>query len=261
LNVAVLASDVEAGSDTYAMFLRDVIKEMTQKTGQKCTATRRVFAPAPLAEALGEALAAEVSAVKIGDPREDGVRMGPLTNLAQLESVQAGIRRLAGAARVACGGPDRLRPKGCFVAPTLLIARDAAAPLFHAEEVFGPCASVLPFDGAPETAARLVALAEGGLVASIYSDDKDFAVATALALAPWSGRLYLASERMAEHGTGAGTVLPQMVHGGPGRAGGGEELGGLRGLSLYMQRTAVQGFKSVVEGAFGNPAPGPAAPG
>ncbi|HEX5011273.1 MAG TPA: 3,4-dehydroadipyl-CoA semialdehyde dehydrogenase [Planctomycetota bacterium] len=257
LNAVVVGADVQPGSPTFDLLVRDTAREMTQKTGQKCTATRRILAPAPLAEALGEALAAEVSAVKVGDPREDGVRMGPLTNLAQLESVQAGIRRLAGAARVACGGPDRLRPKGCFVAPTLLIARDAGAPVFHAEEVFGPCASVLPFDGAPETAARLVALAEGGLVASVYSDDKDFAVAAALALAPWSGRLYLASERMAEHGTGAGTVLPQMVHGGPGRAGGGEELGGLRGLSLYMQRTAVQGFKSVVEGAFGNPAPGP----
>jgi oxepin-CoA hydrolase/3-oxo-5,6-dehydrosuberyl-CoA semialdehyde dehydrogenase len=213
-----------------------------------------VIAPGALVEALGEALAEELSGVRVGDPREDGVRMGPLTNGAQLQAVQDGIRRLAASARVACGGPDRLRPKGCFVAPTLLLARDGAAPVFHAEEVFGPVASVLPYDGTEPQAARLVALAEGGLVASIYSDDRDFVLAATLALAPWSGRLYLASERMAEHGTGAGTVLPQMVHGGPGRAGGGEELGGLRGLSFYMQRTAVQGFKSVVEGGFGQAA-------
>ena len=100
---------------------------------------------------------------------------------------------LAGAGRVACGGPERLRPQGCFVAPTLVLAHDGAAPVFHAEEVFGPVASLLPCDGSVATAARLVALAEGGLVASVYSDDKDFAAAAALALAPWSGRLYLAS--------------------------------------------------------------------
>jgi len=254
LNAVVAGPDVQAGSPVFDLLVRDTAREMTQKAGQKCTATRRVLVPAALAEPLGEALAAELAGIRVGDPREDGVRMGPLTNGAQLESVQDGIRRLAAAARVACGGPDRLRSKGCFVAPTLLLARDGAAPGFHAEEVFGPVASVLPYDGTAQQAARLVALAEGGLVASVYSDDRDFALAAALALAPWSGRLYLASERMAEHGTGAGTVLPQMVHGGPGRAGGGEELGGLRGLSFYMQRTAVQGFKPVVEGGLGAPA-------
>ncbi len=261
LNAVVAGPDVASGSATFDLLVRDTAREVTQKAGQKCTATRRVCVPAALLPELAEALSAEIGNVKVGDPREDGVRMGPLTNPAQLQSVQEGIRRLAGAARVVRGGPEALRPRGCFVAATLLAAADAAAPVFHAEEVFGPVATLLPFDGSPATAARLVALGEGGLVASVYSDDKDFSIATALELAPWSGRLYLASERMAEHGTGAGTVLPQMVHGGPGRAGGGEELGGLRGLSLYMQRTAIQGFKSVVEGAFGAPAPASATAG
>jgi phenylacetic acid degradation protein PaaN len=259
LNAVVVGPDVQPGSATFDLLVRDTAREMTQKTGQKCTATRRVFVPEALAGALAEALAAEVRGVKIGDPREDGVRMGPLTNAAQLETVQAGIRRLAGAAHVVTGGAERLRPRGCFLAPTLLLARDAAEPQFHAEEVFGPVASLLPYSGEADAAAQLVALGEGGLVCSVYSDDKDFATRAALALAPWTGRLYLASERMAEHGTGAGTVLPTMTHGGPGRAGGGEELGGLRGLHFYMQRTAIQGFKSVVEGAFGPPAPTPPA--
>lgn len=261
LNAVLVGPDVAPGTATFDLLVRDTAREMTQKAGQKCTATRRVLVPAALLPELAEALAAELRGLKVGDPREDGVRMGPLTNPAQLESVQAGIARLSGAARVVCGGPQPLRAQGCFLAPTLLAAQDGAAPVFHAEEVFGPVASLLPYDGTPAAGARLVALGEGGLVASVYSDDRDFALAAALELAPWTGRLYLASERMAEHGTGAGTVLPQMVHGGPGRAGGGEELGGLRGLSLYMQRTAIQGFKSVVEGAFGLPAPAAAGAG
>jgi oxepin-CoA hydrolase/3-oxo-5,6-dehydrosuberyl-CoA semialdehyde dehydrogenase len=251
LNASVLGPDVEEGSESFDLFVRDVAREMTQKAGQKCTATRRVLAPAAIADALGEALAAELATIRVGDPREAGHRMGPLTNAAQLETVQSGIRALAEAASVVTGGPERLGERGYFLAPTLLRAREATAPVFHAEEVVGPVATILPYSGEVAEAAALVRLGQGGLVASIYSDDRQWPVDLALELAPWSGRLYLGCGRMAEHGTGPGVVLPSMVHGGPGRAGGGEELGGLRGLAFYMQRTAVQGFKSVVEPAFG----------
>jgi oxepin-CoA hydrolase/3-oxo-5,6-dehydrosuberyl-CoA semialdehyde dehydrogenase len=251
LNAAVLGPDVQPGSETFDLFLKDAVREITQKCGQKCTATRRILAPAATVPALAEALAADLAAVPVGDPADDRHRMGPLTNRAQLQDVQAGIRRLLGAATAATGGPDRLGGTGCFLAPTLLVARDAHAGVFHDEEVFGPVASVLPVAGDADEAAALVARGGGGLVASVYSDDRELPGRLALALAPWSGRVYLAGRRVAEQGSGPGLVLPALVHGGPGRAGGGEELGGLRGLGLYMQRTAVQGFRSVLEGAFG----------
>jgi oxepin-CoA hydrolase/3-oxo-5,6-dehydrosuberyl-CoA semialdehyde dehydrogenase len=251
LNAAVLGADVQPESDTFDLFVKDAVREITQKCGQKCTATRRIVAPAASAPALAEALAAGLQAVRVGDPADDSHRMGPLTNRAQLQSVQTGITRLLSAAQAATGGPERLGEVGCFVAPTLLVGQDAHADVFHDEEVFGPVASILPTSGAADEAAALVARGGGGLVASVYSDDRELPGALALALAPWSGRVYLAGKRVAEHGTGPGLVLPTLVHGGPGRAGGGEELGGLRGLSLYMQRTAVQGFRSILESALG----------
>jgi oxepin-CoA hydrolase/3-oxo-5,6-dehydrosuberyl-CoA semialdehyde dehydrogenase len=251
LNAAVLGPDVQPDGDTFDLFLKDAVREITQKCGQKCTATRRIFAPADVAPALAEALAAGLAAVKVGDPADDNHRMGPLTNRAQLQGVQAGITRLLGAASAATGGPERLGDVGCFIKPTLLVGRDAQADVFHDEEVFGPVASVLPYTGDADEAAALVARGGGGLVASVYSDDRELPGTLALALAPWSGRVYLAGQRVAEHGTGPGLGLPTMVHGGPGRAGGGEELGGVRGLSLYMQRTAVQGFRSILESTFG----------
>jgi oxepin-CoA hydrolase/3-oxo-5,6-dehydrosuberyl-CoA semialdehyde dehydrogenase len=259
LNACVLGADVTPGSETFDLFLRDTAREMTQKAGQKCTATRRILVPAEHAAEASEALAAELKAVKVGDPRDDTHRMGPLTNRAQLQSVQDGIRKLSAAASVVTGGAERLGDRGCFLRPTLLLAKDGGADVFHAEEVFGPVASVLPYDGRGETAAALVRRGQGGLVASVYSDDRRIPAELALALAPWSGRIYLAGSKVAEHGTGPGVALPSLVHGGPGRAGGGEELGGLRGLQFYSQRTAIQGFRSVIEGSFGRaPEPAPA---
>jgi len=259
LNAAVLGPDVEPGSETWDMFVRDSVREITQKTGQKCTATRRLLVPEERARELAEALADGLAGVKVGDPQDATTRMGPLTNADQLDSVLAGIRAMVGAGHIVCGGPERLGTRGCFAQATLVLAQDAAAPVFHAEEVFGPVASVLPYDGSRHQAAALVALGHGSLVTSVYSDDREFPQALALDLAPWTGRIYLGSAKVAETGTGSGVVLPSMVHGGPGRAGGGEELGGLRGLNFYMQRTAVQGFLSVVEPAFGQVA-APAAP-
>ncbi len=251
LNATVLGPDIDSDAEAFDAFIRDHAREITQKTGQKCTATRRVFVPEAMVDEVCEALAAALDAVKVGDPSERDVRMGPLTNARQLEDVQAGIGRLAEHAEIVTGGPDRTTSKGYFLAATLLRARDANDDVFHADEVFGPVASVLPYDGEAKTAAQLVARGGGGLVASVYSDDRRFPIDAALELAPYSGRIYLGSSRIADHGTGPGIVLPAMVHGGPGRAGGGEELGGLRGLQFWMQRTAIQGFKSIVDPGFG----------
>jgi len=255
LNAAVLAPDVEPGSDAWNLFLGNVALDMTQKTGQKCTAVRRILVPAERAEAVRADLAAELARVRVGDPSEKETRMGPLSSKGQQDEVRAGIGRLSREAGIACGGADAIAPKGWFVAPTLFVAKDALAPVFHAEEVFGPVATILPYSGDAQVAADIVRLGGGGLVSSAYSDDPAWTERFVLAAAPWNGRLWIGSDRLQDQATPPGLVLPNMIHGGPGRAGGGEELGGERGLHFYMQRTALQGFKGTIEGTFGSSRP------
>jgi oxepin-CoA hydrolase/3-oxo-5,6-dehydrosuberyl-CoA semialdehyde dehydrogenase len=254
LNSAVLGPDLDRDSAGYDLFLREVLRDMTQKAGQKCTAIRRVFVPRDRLDELRDDLVGQARAVVFGDPREDGVKMGPVSTAAQLRDVRAGIGRLSKAARVLLGGGERgaargvAEGKGFFVAPTLLEAPSLdRAHEVHALEVFGPVQTLVPYDGSPEEAVRGVAWGQGGLVASVYSDDRDWAADVVGGLLPWSGRVHLGGSKVAEHSPGPGTVLPQMIHGGPGRAGGGEELGGLRGLDFYLQRAAVQGLKPLVE--------------
>ena len=171
--------------------------------------------------------------------------------LGQQRDVRAGIGRLAEVARVACGGLEAPAERGSFVAPTLLVARDPRAQVLHRDEVFGPVATVLPYSGEVAEAVELVALGGGCLVTSVYSNDPAWTEAYVLGAAPWHGRVWIASDRVASQSLPPGMVLPGLVHGGPGRAGGGEELGGLRGLAFYMQRVALQGFKGFVESRFG----------
>lgn len=258
LNSAVLGPDVEEGSDTFDLFIREVANDVTQKAGQKCTAIRRVFVPRGALDAVIGALSARVSEVRVGDPSLKEVRMGPVATAGQLRDVRAGIELLRTVAEPVLGDGGRGKPlgvdgdKGYFVSPTLLLARDPAnASPVHSHEVFGPCATLMPYSGDPAEAIGYVRRGQGGLVASVYSDDKDFASAMLFGIAPYHGRLHLGSARIAEHSPGPGTVLPNLVHGGPGRAGGGEELGGERGLRFYMQRTAVQGEKTVLEKLLG----------
>lgn len=253
LNAAVLGPDVTPGSETYAMFLRDVARDITQKAGQKCTAIRRIFAPAAVASRVEEDLVDRLREAKVGDPALEGVTVGPLATAAQLRDVKAGIERLAAEATVVLGaGPfDKLGvsgDKGYFVPPTLLRAKDTAGSrVAHEHEVFGPVATQLPYDGGASDVVDLVRRGAGGLVCSVYSDDRAFTGDVLLGIASLHGRVVLGSEKIADQTPGPGTVLPQSIHGGPGRAGGGEELGGVRGLAFYSQRTAVQGSRPILE--------------
>ena len=254
LNAAVLGSDAQRGDDTYNLFIADVVRDVSQKAGQKCTAIRRVFVPSALLEAVHEDLAERLALVKFGHPSTEGVTMGPVATAAQLRDVRSGIQKLeASGTRIACGGPSAVNGlgapagKGFFVAPTLLIAPDASgAQAVHDHEVFGPVATVLPYATNAE-AIDGVARGGGGLVSTVYSDDRGIASELVLGLAPFHGRVAIGGSKVTSAWLGPGTVLPQLVHGGPGRAGGGEELGSLRGMGLYLQRTALQGYGPLVE--------------
>jgi 3,4-dehydroadipyl-CoA semialdehyde dehydrogenase len=261
LNAAVLAPDVEVGSDVYQMFLRDVAREITQKTGQKCTATRRIFAPAATIDAVEEDLREQLATIKIGDPSRDDVRMGPLSTRQQRDDFRSGIAKLvASGARVVAGDPEKCEAlgvaagKGYFVSPILLRAdAPARAAAVHAHEVFGPCATLMPYASAAEVIS-LVAMGEGGLVCSVYGDDRALLRELVLGIAPWHGRVLVGSSKVADQAIAPGMVLPSCIHGGPGRAGGGEELGGERALRFYMQRTAIQADRALLDKMFEPPA-------
>ncbi|HEY1695209.1 MAG TPA: 3,4-dehydroadipyl-CoA semialdehyde dehydrogenase [Polyangiaceae bacterium] len=260
LNAAVLGPDVTDGSELMGLFVSDVARDMTQKTGQKCTAIRRVYVPEDLVEAVLERLKERLEAVKVGDPAREDVGMGPVATAQQLRDVREGIGRLAVEARTVCGGAGPVAAlgvaegKGYFVAPTLLLAAGAKpGDAAHTHEVFGPVATVIPYDGSAKAAATCVSWGGGGLVASVYADDRDFVRDFVLGVAPFHGRVMLATSKSASQSMPPGMVLPQLLHGGPGRAGGGEELGGRRGMALYMQRVALQGDRALVEAIAGKP--------
>lgn len=258
LNSAVLAPGVAADSDTYKLFTKDVFREMTQKTGQKCTAVRRVFVPSEDVERVLSDLGERLAGVVVGNTADPDVRMGPVTTARQLADNRTGIERLAAAGTVVTGGTEPLdgvggeAGKGFFVRPTLVRIDDAhQADVVHKHEVFGPVVSVMPYDGTPEDAAALVARGEGSLVASAYGDDTGWIEGIVGGLAAWNGRLYLGSTGVIGSAMGSGMAMPFLLHGGPGRAGNGAELGGLSGLRLYQQRCAVQGDRSVLDRVLG----------
>ena len=253
LNSVVLGPDVEPGTPTWDLFVNEIAKDITQKTGQKCTAVRRVIAPAARMSDVEEVLREKLGAVKVGDPRQDDVTMGPLATAEQKKSVTAGVKLLAGESRVVFEG-SAPSGKGFFQAPVLLRQDEPAkAKAVHAHEVFGPVSTLMPHAGADDAAA-IVARGEGSLVVSIYADDRAFLGAAIAAIAPTTGRVYVGSAKVAGQTFGPGTVLPTLVHGGPGRAGSGEELGGRRGLALYQQRTALQGDRALLDALVGRTA-------
>ena len=256
LNAAVLGPDVDMGDETWSLFLRDVGREMLQKSGQKCTAVRRILVPEQRLDDVQGELSEQLSRTVVGNPAAPSVTMGPLATAQQLEDAVDGVARLRDAAEVVHGSGERADGvgadpgKGFFFGPVLLRTdpeRGGGPSVLHEHEVFGPVATLVPYDGSPAEAARIVALAGGSLVSSVYSNDRDYLRGFLAGTGPWSGRVYIGSRKVADQVPGSGVALPQMLHGGPGRAGGGEELGALRGPNLYLQRLAVTGDRGLLD--------------
>jgi 3,4-dehydroadipyl-CoA semialdehyde dehydrogenase len=251
LNSALLMPGEAADSDACSLLIKEVVREMTVKSGQKCTAIRRIFVPNDLYSAVADTLAAKLAKVSVGNPRNENVRMGSLVGREQLESVREGIDRLAASADILHAGSknaliDADPSVGCFVGPTLLGLRDPdTTSLVHDVEVFGPVATLVPYRDLNQ-AAQLIRRGKGSLVTSLYGSDNKALAAASLDLADSHGRLHVISPDVADSQTGHGNVMPQSLHGGPGRAGGGEELGGTRALGFYHRRAVLQASTAVL---------------
>jgi oxepin-CoA hydrolase/3-oxo-5,6-dehydrosuberyl-CoA semialdehyde dehydrogenase len=245
LNAAILGTDAAAGTPEFDLFIKEVVREMTVKAGQKCTAIRRVFVPRVQESAVIEALKARLSAVKIGDPRSEDTQMGALVSISQKRSVEEKIREIGSESDIVFGdqalhGTDAALKGGAFISPVLLrCAKPMEAKHVHITEAFGPVATVMAYDTLDQ-AVELVAKGEGSLVASVFTNDPAVASALVFGIAPYHGRVLVIDRDSGKESTGHGSPLPYLVHGGPGRAGGGEELGGMRSVHHYLQRTAIQ---------------------
>ncbi len=240
LNCSILGPDVTADAPEFDLFVKGVVTEMTVKAGQKCTAIRRTIVPAGMQDTVVSALAERLARVTVGNPADEEVRMGPLASLAQRDEVRKAVEALRSSAEIAYGDPEAVvaDERGAFMAPVLLRAR-AGATEAHDVEPFGPVSTVIGYDTVDEAIA-LAARGRGSLVGSLVTHDPGVARQVTLGLAPWHGRILVLDRDDAPESTGHGSPLPMLVHGGPGRAGGGEELGGIRGVLHHMQRTAIQ---------------------
>ena len=257
LNAAVLGLDAAPGTEEFDLFVKEVAREMTAKAGQKCTAIRRVIAPRRHTDALVAALGERLAKTALGNPAEEGVRMGPLASLDQREEVRARIRDLSADAEIVAGDPENPHvvsgdaAAGAFLNPVLLYCdKPQTASAVHDVEAFGPVSTVMPYDTAEEAVA-LARRGKGSLVASVFTNDPRFAEEVVIGMAPYHGRVLIGNRVSAKTSTGHGSPLPGLVHGGPGRAGGGEELGGMRSVKHYMQRTAVQGAPALLSAVTG----------
>jgi len=256
LNCSILGPDAQPGTPEFELYVSQLVTEMTVKAGQKCTAIRRAFVPADMAGQLAEAVHDRLAAVVVGDPAADGVRMGALASLEQREEVRRSVKALLTAGRLEFGDPDHVEvvgasaERGAFIAPLLLSSDDPGSPEPHQVEAFGPVSTIIGYQG-PAEVIELAARGRGSLVGSVVTADAEFAREVVLGLAPWHGRLLVLDHDDAPESTGHGSPLPVLVHGGPGRAGGGEEMGGLRGVLHYMQRTAVQASPRVLSAVTG----------
>lgn len=252
LNASILGADVLPDSPEFDLFVKEVVREITQKAGQKCTAIRRALVPASLADAAEAAIAARLRRIAVGNPRAESVRMGALASLAQREDVRGNLERLKSEARLVTGGEaeallDADGQQGAFLAPTLLRC-DApmAAKLVHEVEAFGPVSTLMPYSGVEEAVA-IARAGKGSLVLSLFSHDPRVVGDVVLGAASSHGRLMIVDRDSAAASTGHGAAMPHLLHGGPGRAGGGEELGGLIGMKHYMQRTAIQAAPATLD--------------
>ena len=255
LNLSILGPDAAPGTAEFDLFVKQLTTEMTVKAGQKCTAIRRAFVPAEHLDAVAEAASARLAKVTVGNPNSEGVRMGALASLEQREEVRRSLKALLAAGSVVYGDADQVEvvdadaERGAFLSPILLKGDpERAEP--HEVEAFGPVSTLLPYTSTAQV-IDYAARGQGSLAGSIVTGDAEFAREVVLGTAPWHGRLLVLDADDAKESTGHGSPMPQLVHGGPGRAGGGEEMGGIRGVLHHMQRTAVQGSPKVLSAVTG----------
>ena len=258
LNSCILGPDAKPGTPEFDLFIREVAREMTVKAGQKCTAIRRAFVTKAVIDDVTAALEAALAKAVVGNPRNETVTMGPVVSKSQQKSVLAAIAKLKAEAKTITGDQslklvDADADKGCFVAPTLLRCDSPTqGKAVHDIEAFGPVSTLMPYENAQQ-AFELAARGGGSLVASVFTGDKAFATDAVLGIGAYHGRVLVVDNSVAKGQTGHGIVMPMCNHGGPGRAGGGAELGGARGLAFYHQRLAVQGrvdwLQALAEGA------------
>jgi len=247
LNASILGPDAMPGTPEFDLYVKEIVREMTVKAGQKCTAIRRIIAPAAFTTELVAALTSALGEIRVGNPANPDVTMGALASPGQRNEVRDRVHELSQQASVVCGGNvefnviDADASRGAFYKPTLLYCdKPLAANAVHSVEAFGPVSTVLPYKGLDE-AIELARRGGGSLAGSIVTNDDRVAREIILGTAPWHGRMLVINRHCAAESTGHGSPLPHLVHGGPGRAGGGEELGGIRGVKHYMQRSAIQG--------------------
>jgi oxepin-CoA hydrolase/3-oxo-5,6-dehydrosuberyl-CoA semialdehyde dehydrogenase len=247
LNMSILGPDAVPGTPEFDLYIQEVTREMTSKAGQKCTAIRRIIAPSDIAGEVVRALSSALGKIRIGNPARKDIEMGALASQDQRDEIRDRVKDLAVEADIVFGGNDEFEvidadsEKGAFFMPTLLhCEKPLTATAVHSVEAFGPVSTVLPYDSIDD-AIELARLGEGSLAGSIISNDNKVARELILGTAAYHGRMIVINRHCAAESTGHGSPLAHLVHGGPGRAGGGEEMGGVRGVLHYMQRTAIQG--------------------
>jgi oxepin-CoA hydrolase/3-oxo-5,6-dehydrosuberyl-CoA semialdehyde dehydrogenase len=252
LNAAVLGPDADAGTPEFDLYVDQLVTEMTVKAGQKCTAIRRALVPRDRLDDVAEAVSARLAEVVVGNPADETAQMGALVSLDQREDVRRAVEQLTAAGTLVHGDPTSVDVigaddrTGAFLSPLLVRVDDATRPAPHDVEAFGPVSTLLPYDDADEV-VDLLARGQGSLVASVVTADTGFARDVVLGAGAHHGRMLVLDRDCARESTGHGVPMPQLVHGGPGRAGGGEEEGGLRAVLHHLQRTAVQGSPAVLE--------------
>ena len=257
LNASILGPDAIPGTPEFDLFIKEVVREMTSKAGQKCTAIRRIIAPTSIAGELTSSLADALGRIRIGNPSDRNIEMGSLASHGQREEVRGRVQELSQQAEIVYGGHDDFEVsgadarKGAFFMPTLLhCEKPLQSGSVHSVEAFGPVSTVLPY-GTLDEAIELSRMGEGSLAGSIITNNDRVARELVLGTAAYHGRMVVINRHCAAESTGHGSPLPHLVHGGPGRAGGGEEMGGIRGVKHYMQRTAIQGSPQTIT-AIGN---------
>ncbi|MDP6853480.1 MAG: phenylacetic acid degradation bifunctional protein PaaZ [Candidatus Marinimicrobia bacterium] len=252
LNACILGKDAVPGTDEFDIFIKEVLKEMTIKAGQKCTAVRRIIVPENLVEEVQTALSQKLKKTTIGDPQIEGVRMGALAGKSQVEEVTEKVEELASSQHIVFGDIENFevtgadKNKGAFISPILFLNdKPFEKTDCHNIEAFGPVSTIIPYNKMDE-AVELSRLGKGSLVCSIVTSDDSLAREFVVGAASMHGRILVLNKDCAKESTGHGSPMPLLTHGGPGRAGGGEEMGGKRGILHYLQRTAIQGHPTTI---------------